>query len=173
MLTVILQDGKSFPRPAVLTQFVAYHYSLLSSSATAICAYEATQKAAMGQTYSGCTVIDLSQLQQVAKFFSSGVTTMHSSFWASIGANKLMPMIQFYVDAHANQKYDGAKAIRDGIQAELDSFLFQKDLNSYFGVLSFAITIYEDITGSDKHYMWAQGYKYRYNGYNIMYTFAG
>merc|ERR1712203_1335752 len=89
-----------------------------------------------------------------------------------MGGDQLPSMIEYYVDQHANGGYDGACAIRDAVQAELEQTYFADALQASFGVTSWALSVYEAITGSDKHYMWASGWKNRYNGYNIMYIFA-
>ena len=174
MLQVVLADGKTWPRPAVLTQFTSYHYGLLASSATSICAYEAMKNSEAGLT-SGmsteCTVIDVRKLQDVAMAFEGAVTSMKSDFWSSNGGGMLPPVINSAVNVHKGQGYDGAKAIRDAVSTEWSDFYFANSLNSFFGVSSYSVAIYGDVTGGDKHWMWASGYKYRYNGYNIMYTF--
>jgi hypothetical protein len=111
-------------------------------------------------------------LTAVAQEMQRTVTAMHTDFWGSVGADKLPPIVGFYVDQYANQGYNGAKSIRDALEKEFDNAYFQDQLGTFFGVGSWNIAVYGDVTGSDKHYMWATGFKYRYQGYNIEYSFS-
>lgn len=167
MYDIVLGDGMPYQRPAVLAQFSAVHYSLLSSSAAAICAYQKFQ-----DPQATCSFIDVSKLQKVASTMTGAVTKMKTDFWGSTGTDKLPPLFQSAVDSHANQGYNGAVAIRDQIREELDNFYFAGNLNDFFGISSWLVAVYQDVTGGDKHWMWDTGEKFRYQGYNIMYTFA-
>merc|ERR1740138_1944760 len=110
-------------------------------------------------------------LKNVARAMQKTVTSMRSQFWGELGTDKLPSLLTFWVDKHANQNFDGAKAIRDAVVYEYDQLYFANGLRKFFGVSSYSFVIYQDVSGSDEHYMWATGMKFRYSGYNIMYAF--
>eukprot|EP00450_Noctiluca_scintillans_P001517 CAMPEP_0194481696 /NCGR_PEP_ID=MMETSP0253-20130528/3995_1 /TAXON_ID=2966 /ORGANISM="Noctiluca scintillans" /LENGTH=925 /DNA_ID=CAMNT_0039321197 /DNA_START=54 /DNA_END=2831 /DNA_ORIENTATION=- len=164
MLAVVLNDGQAFPRPAVLAQFVAYHYSLLASSATSICAYDTSMSA------NGCA-LDLSLLQTVSAKMSAAVTDMKSGFSSSLGENKIPTVIKHFVDQYANKGEDGAQAILNAVTPELDSFYFGNGMSDFFGFgKAYGLALNQ---GSGNWYSstWATGWQYSYQGYDVQYMF--
>merc|ERR1712100_464751 len=85
-----------------------------------------------------------------------------------MGSDKLPGFIDYHVTRNANRGYDGARAIRDAVAAEVDNYIKGHDANFAMNMLgwdSWAVSVYKDIKGSSKHYMWASGMQFRHKGY--------
>jgi enamine deaminase RidA (YjgF/YER057c/UK114 family) len=164
MLSLVLNDGQAFPRPAVLAQFVAYHYSLLASSATSICAYDTSMSA------NGCA-LDLTLLQTVSGQMSAAVTSMKSGFYSSLGENLIPSVIRHFVDQYANQGEDGAVAILNAVTPELDAFYFGNGMSDFFGLgKSYGLALNQG-SGNWISSSWMTGWQYSYKGYDVQYMF--
>jgi len=173
-LDIILNGGVSWPRPAVLTQFATYHYSLLASSATAICTYESTSLKSNVTSTSGCTYIDLTRLQTVATVLAKSVTGMKTGFQASIGPDMLPSVIMAQVSQNPNNGFDGASAIANAAMNELNTFYVANNLGSFFGMTSFNVVVQNegDTGGNWASYSFATGWLHKTAGYDVTYMFT-
>jgi len=166
----ILLNGQDEPymHPQLLIDSIQYYFLLLQKSSVAICAYSMLF---LDDTECKLMPTLKDDMSAVVSAMSTTVTSMKQQFWGSMGANMLPPVIQYWVDQHANQGQQGANAIRDMVKSELETYYLNNSLDSFFGVDSYAVTIYSSVLGPDHHYLSSTGYKFRYNGYNIMYSF--
>lgn len=173
-LQILAQHGKNWYCPVSLAESVQYYMQLLQQTAFAICTYDLLRNGNQE-----CKLLPdwNTSLIHLGSKVSNVMEEVRSDFWNSMDADRVPEYIDFYIQKFCVNPggYDGAIAIRDAVAQEVED-IFQGDDPSFsmnmLGWDSWTLSVYEDVSGSNHHYMWASGFKYRYNGFNIMYDFS-
>jgi len=115
-----------------------------------------------------------SGLQSMASGMKSATTSMLTDHHASMGADKLPPVIKYYVDMNANKGFDGAKAITAAVETELSTYYLADGLANFFGSRSHMVVVLnnkESGSGNWQAAWFGTGWLKEYNGYDVMYAF--
>jgi len=172
-LQILAQHGVNWYRPASLASSVQYYVQLLQQTALAICTYDLLKN-----NDKDCKLLDGwdKSLTHLGKKISEVMAEVKSDFWNSMGQDMLPTFMDHSVDQHHDGGHQGAVAVRDAVASEIRDFFQDKGDASFsmamLGWDKWTISVYEDIDGSDNHYMFSIGHKFRHVGYNIMYHFS-
>ena len=179
-LSILLKDGQTFPRPAVLVTTIHYYWILLQQSAVAMCGYTLVLLHDVGCTF-------LPELNSTLASVSAGmkvaVSAMKEEFWKDgIGGGELPPLVKYYVTQNANRGEDGAKAALAAINENLVNATFTDGLQKFFGVTGWGVVMLGDpdnpqdpsgITAGGDWAAFASGWHFNYMGYHTIYLFEG
>jgi hypothetical protein len=175
-LQILAYDGKNWYRPVSLTAAVQYYMQLLSQSAFAICSYDML---ANGNTEECKLLPDWDQaLGKLSEHVSEVMAEVKDDFWNSMGNEDQLPQwIDESVINHRDAGQDGANAIVDEVSNEIQNFISGADIDETFamnmlGFDKWALAVYQDVGGFDHHCMVSSGFRFRYDGFNVMYDFA-
>ena len=159
VLKVFLNNGKTWMRPRMFFESVRYYYLLLTNSAMAICGYD---NVARGLNY--CSIENrIRRMSNFAAAIQKQQADIKEMFKASIGPNKLPPLIDHVIRANAESGLHGAAKITQTVKSELDTYYFADGLDKFFEVNTSLLVVYSPVSGSSNHFMSSGPSKYTFD----------